>query len=316
MKTAISILFSILCLTLFSCQNEVDKFEVNEFIAPGEYDDALTIIQDRAQTEIINNTVGGTIELERAILKFEPTTFIDQSGEAIDGDVQISFVELIEQKDFIKYDLSTEYGDNKLLSAAYMLNIMASKNGKPLFLNPQAPTPIVYVLDENPRAISLFNSNKSGPDQWWEKSNAEVKFGAIAYEVNGMSFDAKGYEFSIENLNWVSIQRELQISGQSQLCLKLPDSNTPNNTQAFIMYDNVNSCQRLLVSSSANCAMTNLPLEFEGKIVIISHKGELNGREHIEAESRRLVVMANMPNLEMMPPFVGKIKLIPFIEEL
>ena len=316
MKNIVRLITCVFIISLWSCQSEVDKFDPIEFIAPGDFNDALDLVQDLKRVETLTNEIGASIMMQNGVINLPAHAFVSLSGEPIEGEVELSIIEIGSNKDMIKYDISTADNNGALLSAEAMVYLEAKQNDLRLKLNSVGENGTVYFFDENPQTCSIYNRSTGLENNAWFLDNGAVTKGVINLQIDGLPFDTTGYRIELKNLNWISLQKELAIASYSELCLELTDSNTPNNTRAYIMFDNVNSCQRLQVSSSANCALTNVPVEFEGKLVVFAHKGPLNGEAQIEVESHRVIINSGPLEFDLTPTRVDEAMFVDFFRDL
>ncbi len=304
--------FTILSLALISCQPEVDKFVPNEYIAAGDYNDVLQGLQNLEIQKTISIDNGGVIELDKSLVYFSSNSFINQNNEVVQGQIQINIVEVNQNNDMVKYDIPSINDDEILLEAETVLSIRAFQGDDQLRINPNSQGIVVYVFDDQPEAVNLYAPGQNQFEGGWVEQMTQIESGDLEVNLEGYENDTTGYRFILEDLGWISLQKEVLVSDYTTLCLELLESNTPQNTRAYILYDNVNTCQRLAISSMTDCATTAVPLEFEGTIVILAHKGG----QQSEAASRRIVVTANLEKIEIDPIRMSEEEILEFIERL
>ena len=299
-------------LTFLACQTEVDKFVPYEIMAPGDFEDVLEPMQNLSVDKIINADDGGIIELNKSVLYVPPLTFLEQNNETAHGDIILRVVEINEKSDLIKYDHSSMNNQGVLLNFETTMRIEGWKNNSPLKFNPESEGITVMVFDSQPESYDVYRRDGESPDASWELTGNEVTLGEISFEYGNYFIDSTGYQFILKDLSWISLQKEINPSAYTSLCLELLESNTPANTRAFILYDNANTCQRLEVSPTSDCAITAVPMEFEGTIVVLAHKGG----DQSEAASRRIILSGNQANVELEPIRMSEEEILEFIEKL
>ena len=303
---------SIIFLTSLGCQTEVDKFVPYEFIAPGDFEDVLAPLQNLAAENIVIAENGGLIELNNSVLYVPPRAFIRQNNEQAEGEVIVSVVEINKKADLIKYDLTSTNNLGDLMEFRTTFFIEAYQNGVALDFDPDGDGLKVLIFDGQPTAYEVYEQQEEVEEATWQLSNVAMETGNITFEHGNYFIDTLGYQLAIKESKWYSLQRELSATAYTSLCLELLESNTPTNTRAFMVYDNANTCQRLMVSPTSDCAMTTVPVEFEGTIVVLAHKGG----DQAEAVSKRIVISANEPVVELEPIRMTQDEILSFVEKL
>ncbi len=300
---------------IFACQNEVDKFVPEIFIPPGDFHDALEIIQNLDQVFEIDNRTGGILELGKSQLAFPPEVFIDESNQIVDGIIQVEIIEIANQRDIIKYNLATETHDGELLESIGMLNIQAKFDGKSLMLAPGKKFSIQLITDINQNAASYERTIQDDITQW-SKLSQYIHNGDITIWHDGAWKDTTGYQLDWDQLGWVALLSEINISTLTSVCLELLDSNSPDNSLVYLMYDDLKACQRLTVSNTIDCGISMAPSGYTGKVVLLAHKGMVDNLEYMEAGVKEIGLGPGEIQIDMSPTFVAKDELLQFVENL
>jgi len=296
---------------MYSCQNEVDQFDPTIFNAPGDYNDALTLIQDLESEMTFENSVGAHVFIDGIYFIIPPEAFIHENGNDVNGSVDVKAVIVHDAQDMIKYDLQSVSSSDAILESTAMLRLMASQSGVTLALSESIK---IYLINEGPISSNMYS--KANNAVVWNKTQNIVSNGAMTFEFDGEAVDTTGYSFSVSELGWASVQRELTTSSQSTICLDLLDSNTSNNTIGYFIYEGQNAVQRLTISNSVDCGVSMIPQGYNGTILILAHKGLVDNREHIEADKRELSINFMEADVDMTPRFINETELIELIERL
>ena len=312
----LGVFFFLVLLLLPSCQNEVDKFVPDEFIGPGDYQDALILIQNMEREFYFDIEKGITMAVGRSVISIPPHAFIYRDNSPVAGRVLLTVTEIHQQKDFIKYDFATEDMDGKILEAEVFTRVAAKNNVENLKVNTSADPIVITTFDDTPEMGSVYELVKIDQANFWEETNTFVKVGAVTVEYQGAVKDTSGYQFEVTSSNWMGIQRTVQVADFSAMCLDLLDSNTPENTRAYLVFDEFNTCLRLNVSNTVDCVDSNVPLNENGVLVVLAHKGMLNGTDLIEAGSEYVTINGPSTVVDLQPRLIPKEELLPFIEGL
>jgi hypothetical protein len=297
---------------LASCQPEVDKFELDEFDAPGDVYDALNIIQNDETIRVISIDNETTLMVDRILFYFPSNIFLDENNEIVTHDIEIRTIILNEKRDFLKYDISSEDENHVILETELAFSLQAYKNNRPLHVNPASNGITVQIFDAQPKEESLYLLDDNEQNNLWVMHQTDVASGELFVELNGMGFDTTGYEVVLNSLSWFGLQSPLNRPLFTSICLKLLESNTPANTRAFLLYDDYNICQRLNLSAKGECELTSLPAGVEGNIVVIAHKGE----DKLELAWKREFVDNAIRDVEIEPIRVTEEEFISLVESL
>lgn len=299
----------------FSCQNEVDKFETDIFVAPGDFNDALEIIQNLAQVETLDNQTGAVFSYYKLQIEIAPQTFLDENDEVILGEVEIEVIEAFRQRDFMKYNLATETVDKELLEAVAMLRLQATAGGLPVTIDKLNPV-VIKVMDDGQESNTMYSPVYLNEQLFWQPFGEEVAATSFQVTKDGQVIDTTGYQIEISSQEFIAVQHALSNDETTTICLDLLDSNTPSNTIAYLLYEDINVCQRLSVSNTVQCAETAVLADYNAVLVVIAHKGDVGGREHLEAGSKPLNSMTTNVNVDLRPTLIDREELTNLVEEL
>ncbi len=313
MRNTIAIIIVLVSLVSFSCQNEVDKFVPREFIAPGDYKDVLEIIQNLDEQHTIKAEDGGVVSLKNSTITIVPNAFI-RNGQIVTGNVKIKTVEILAHSDIVRYDVATVNESDELLEAQGVWRIEAYQNDEKLSLRAIPDAIVVHTFSDQPKTADGYVLEDDGAVRYWSKNNSSVVNGSISTIYKGVVLDTTGYRISVQALSWIGIHQLSDPSSFSNLCLDLLDSNTPENSIGFLCYDAIRSCQRLAISNTLDCGMTTVMSINTAKIIVLAHKGDLGGQNHIEAEVDLVNLSQSNVEVSMTPQLISEATLLDVVD--
>ncbi len=101
------------------------------------------------------DSVSFLIAKKGTVIYVQPGNFIDENGKPVTGEVDLEVSEVITMQDFINAGISTMAGD-KMLETGGTFYIQASKDGKPLKINPKTGLGLaIPTVDKQPN-MQLF----------------------------------------------------------------------------------------------------------------------------------------------------------------
>lgn len=108
-------------------------------------------------------------------IKFKPNSFVDKNGKPVEGEITVLYREFHNPVDFFISGIPMHYdtlGERKHFESAGMLDILAFKDGEPVFINPKSPLKIemksqyegtdynLYYLDTAARGWQYMGKDK------------------------------------------------------------------------------------------------------------------------------------------------------------
>lgn len=252
-----SLLICILLSTLagvWGCRKDVDQFRV--------YDTSLADLQQLLSkvpassthtvftfTGVIPDTFLTTASGLRVQLTDTENLFANAQGSTTPCSTcqtfTIEITEVLDKGDMLARGLSTlQFSSEKLVESVGMAQVRAFCNGQEMQLLSGRTIKVQIPGPTNLRpGLSVFHGNTGTDDQFlgWENSGQEV-YWADWFDQNNNP--VAGYEVVTEQLGWVSAGQELSEQ-TSSFCVSLPAGYTPENTQAFLVFDNLDAIVEL-----------------------------------------------------------------------
>ncbi len=159
MKFITNLIF-LLLFGLLSC-NQADKKEstppvqANNFINP-----PITGVNVPYTEYSVNAAKGDTIFYESgSIILFPPNSFVDKEGNPIQGDVDVKYREFSTPIDFYLAGIPMNYdsaGKTYVFESSGMCEVLAYKNGVPVFVNPKNKPEIHMVSNSNSQSHNIY----------------------------------------------------------------------------------------------------------------------------------------------------------------
>ncbi len=265
-----SAILLIVFLLVAACVKEVDQF------IPYEDDTLNSLIKDLsdpADTTILKANRNGQTLLQSKegfhFLVSEDIFEYEDGSDCICEDLSLEVVNLSKKGQFITYQIPTN-SDQEILDGHFVINIQAWDGTKKLKLKEDYHLPIYLASTQRSEALSIYYGKTRENLFKWESLGTDSLNQAIEYgvwEIN--QEEIKGYKFNSEQLNWVSLQRKLDVRPTQKVCLTLPENHHPNNTLVFAFDRESRAALRFNTSGSDDlCA--SLPPGMEMLIVGIN----------------------------------------------
>ncbi|MFT4522940.1 MAG: hypothetical protein ACI8ZN_001892 [Bacteroidia bacterium] len=224
---------------------------------------------------------------------FAPNLFVDGSGSAVSGSVDIEILELKTVSDMFLSGVTTVSG-NSLLSSGGMFKIEASQNGTPLQLKSNGSFDVMIANEGlfDP-SMQLFVGQETGDEEnvvvWVE---ADQKQGWVMGDsTQGGGRDTARYYLNVKFLSWCNLDK--YYSGGIDLTtidVTLPDDYTNVNANVFLFIENDNASVRLFgdkTKETFNTGSYKIPVGFNIKIVAV---GQLDGKLYYKIVPTTVVV--------------------------
>lgn len=101
------------------------------------------------------DSVSFIVAQKGTVIYVQPGNFIDENGKTVTGEVDLEVREVVTMQDFMKIGISTLAGD-KMLETGGTFYIQASKDGKPLKINPKVGLGLAIPTVEKKPGMQLF----------------------------------------------------------------------------------------------------------------------------------------------------------------
>lgn len=101
------------------------------------------------------DTVSFLVAEKGTVIYVQPGSFTDENGKTVTGEISLEVSEVITMQDFVKVGISTMAGE-KILETGGTFYIQASKDGKPLKINPKVGLGLAIPSVEKKPDMQLF----------------------------------------------------------------------------------------------------------------------------------------------------------------
>jgi len=231
----------------------------------------------------INLNTADTIRFANNVeLSFPANAVNNPTGYTISGKIKVEMLPLLKKGDIIRALQSTT-SNGALLEIFGQVFIKLSNNGRELILAPSKSIKIrIPDTQDNPLpAMIVFKGRESTPPPPWGKdtsatwlrSNDGSTIGT--WYKTGSGPNMKGYEFTTQNLRWVSGGKFADSTvPKNKLTVILPPNFTIKNTVAFAVIENSKTIVELKANyASRSFEANNIPLQKKLAIITLTKIG-------------------------------------------
>lgn len=183
--------------------------------------------------------------------------------------LRVEVTETLDKGDIIARGIPTTTVSNELLESGGMVRIVVTCDGKPLQLLPDRKLKIQIPAD-NPVADMLVFEGVVKNDTFvgWQDTGLPV-FQAEWPALNQMDV-VTGYELFSPNLDWINCDRAINEQ-MTSFCVELPPAFNPENTTAYLVFDNIRSVAILETDLATGTFCYNkAPRGYQVRIVTVS----------------------------------------------
>lgn len=180
-------LFALLVIGLISCNNTDNKetkvqSSTNKFFNP-----PVNGVDVPYKEYAVDASKGDTLYYSSgSIILFPPNSFVDKEGNVINGNVQVKYREFLNPIDFYLSGIPMNYdslGQPYTFESSGMCEILAFKDGMPVFVNPASQPEINLASNSNAKDHNIYYLDTvqrkwiyQGSSIVTELNNPEVKF--------------------------------------------------------------------------------------------------------------------------------------------
>ena len=146
------------------------------------------------------------------LFAIEAGTFINEDGEAIDGEIKVAVKEALKVDDVLSSGLSTVTTSGEQLETGGMFSINAVSDGEFLSINPQKGIFTQVPTDEKKLGMSLWQGKYQKDGQiLWEQPKQLEQF-LIPIDMSLLNFYPKGFESNLERLGFPNATKKQKDS--------------------------------------------------------------------------------------------------------
>lgn len=221
------------CIALFSltaCQsnkNEKKSAQRNAYLNPPIAGADVPFSSDK-----LDAAKGDTLVYKTgSVVVIPPNAFMDKEGNLVSGEVELKFREFIDPLDFYLAGINMNYdsaGKVYNFVSSGMFEILANKNGEPLFVNPEHK-PRVHLSTQfnNPEhSVYFYDSTQN---RWVKKGETVVT------DVNQLKSTTPGTSAQT-NIEYVEPVMPQKASGESPVIKVIIE---PGSYEELMVYDNL-----------------------------------------------------------------------------
>jgi hypothetical protein len=275
------------CLTI-SCSEDHDceegVIETPNAIAPIDGTDYTNSLMDcrlpKVQTFTIQGFAGGQIfGAQGGIINIPGQSLFNSDGTIIDGEVEVSLLEMFTPGEIVACQLSTNTrntaGNIEPTLSEGLLFFDIQFNGQPVVIQGEVQ---VFIPEENNAQEQLFFNSPSCPDidcmVTWE--NTGIAFPSEIEDANGAI--TMGYSAITSQTGWYHIGQFNPRQNERTIVYNVPPSGFDNtNSNVFLSYENDKIAVSLFEQYDANLGVfsevyNEIPLETQGLLIFVSRQ--------------------------------------------
>ena len=275
------------CLTI-SCSEDHDceegVIETPNAIAPIDGTDYTNSLMDcrlpKVQTFTIQGFAGGQIfGAQGGIINIPGQSLFNSDGTIIDGEVEVSLLEMFTPGEIVACQLSTNTrntaGNIEPTLSEGLLFFDIQFNGQPVVIQGEVQ---VFIPEENNAQEQLFFNSPSCPDidcmVTWE--NTGIAFPSEIEDANGAI--TMGYSAITSQTGWYHIGQFNPSQNERTIVYNVPPSGFDNtNSNVFLSYENDKIAVSLFEQYDANLGVfsevyNEIPLETQGLLIFVSRQ--------------------------------------------
>lgn len=213
---------------------------------------------------------------KNTILTIPEYAFVDDSGELVFGQIDFTFLDIIDKSVIMLYEKPT-VSNGELLESAGVFYLEAKKDGKNVYLNQNIR---IQVPSDNPNAMLLFEGEEiEGEFNWEEMTDDTSSVWRSEWNIPGSQFSDSGFTLEFDRLSWINCDRFVQDPGVelTKLCVDLPEEYTNANTISYLVFEDLNSVINLYGDASLEkfCYRNDrAPIGYKVSFVVIHVKDE------------------------------------------
>lgn len=273
-----SILILLLCIN--SCSKNTEKFD--PYGDTGQVENLLNKIDNNTESYVIlGQEDQAIVSNSNLIIKIDAGTIVDREDNVVSGEVKLLVKNIISAGHSVLTGSSTKVNTD-IFSANTLLDIrITDKEDNPLFIKQGEQIELLHpvestIMSEN---LRLFQSKSlAGSSVSWEEvSNPEssnmLNQDEWEFQIGTGSIFGSGYTYTIDEFGWYSIGDYLNTdgTGNTKLCLDLPELFNKNNTKVFFVlkdFISVVNLQALEDTNSTFCGLIVQPQTTESSCII------------------------------------------------
>jgi len=255
MRTLIFLVISLLAL-FASCSKEssLNSGDISEF-----YNRADPPFQ-KFEIDLSDIDV---IKTANAAIYFDKDDFVDLSGNIVTGKIQVEVLELVTKGQILLYGFQSA-SNGKLLESHGEFKVTASQFGKDIYLRAGAQYALHLYNPDPVEEMELFYLEEE--DNWIEADQDSLSQNTVRIS------DGRDYPYITfpDRLGWINCDRIIDsLTGYSNVKLTMENGFTGNNTEAFLVLNDLNSVIKMSYDPAVK-VFNALPIPNNEKIKIVT----------------------------------------------
>ncbi|WP_235298971.1 hypothetical protein [Portibacter marinus] len=228
---------------------EPDDIEVPVLEIKGNIENFFSAVAEQPISSSFNAEEGiQIITPNQTVIQVFENSLVDQSGNLVQGDVNFSYLEILNAPEYAFYNLPT-ISDGIRLRTEGVFRFEAYQDGKPLAFK-DGKGIVVRLPDNEPESdMQLFYGDESGDRFNWvpvNESNTGVnprlEITEWFFQVDSLEQDfveGFGYLFTCDLFKWINVDifADVAPEDKTEVCVELPEIYTNKNTVVFMYFD-------------------------------------------------------------------------------
>ncbi len=170
----------------------VEVFFVETNTSKLSFQDFRNSLKPKMQKFIIPTNMDIEIEGARGtIISIPARAFVDQTGEEIEGEVEVNLTEFYSMSDFFSENLTT-ISQDEIISSAGMINLQVIKDKQTLELKKNTHLEIFFPKTNDEKYFTFYGQRTDTGAMNWEQSKEEEK-NTLSSNNLGVTIDDKGF---------------------------------------------------------------------------------------------------------------------------
>ncbi len=223
------------------------------------------------------------------VLEIFPNSFQNGNGDLASGEIEFTYIEVLQASEYAFYNLPTISGGQRLRSEG-VFRFEAYSEGEKLQFK-EGKGILVRLPDDAPEVgMQLFVGEGQGEEFDWIVAdetinvgiNSEIEIGewSLDLEAAGQDFvQGFGYLFTCDLFTWINVDifADVPESQKTEVCVELPELYTPENTVVFMYFNGENSILGLFPDADKMkwCEPYGAtPIDYTVTFLVVSNQGE------------------------------------------
>jgi hypothetical protein len=261
------------------------------------------------------NVINFTSASGKVRIYIPANALIDPNGNAVTGDVTLTFREVLTQSQMIANNRPTQTTDGKLLESAGAFQASLSKGATPLSLKP-GKNATFSIKSVNAGEMDIFygKTDETGTWEGWVADSTPL---VPSVTIIQDTFENYIYQGITSDLNWINCDRfwDVPSTSKTTLTANLPSDFTNENTQVYMVFKAIYSVAGFFTTNiDTKFQSIETPLDEDVTVLAIGVK-EVDG-EKVFYLDHKDVKITNSLSMNLEPKEISETDLKAFIKSL